>query len=101
MAHVISKQVKFIECAAALFVLFHLTQFNRILPLVHSGTSFTIHMTREVTNCTTATNYGLEGEIRDQPSVPAIQGSAGVHGPWLELIPNRTTRIADTILTKT
>jgi hypothetical protein len=58
-------------------------------------------MTREATNCTTATNYGLEGEIRDQPSVPAIQGPAGAHGPWLELIPNRTTRIADSILTKT
>lgn len=58
-------------------------------------------MTREATNCTTATNYGLEGEIRDKPSVPAIQGPAGVNGPWLELLPHRATRVADTILTKT
>lgn len=58
-------------------------------------------MTREATNCTTATNYGLEGEIRDAPSVPAIDGPAGVNGPWLELIPNRHTRIGPMILTKT
>lgn len=58
-------------------------------------------MTREAANCTTATNYGLEGEIRDEPSVPAIQGAAGSKGPWLERIPGRTTRIASTILTKT
>jgi hypothetical protein len=58
-------------------------------------------MTREATNCTTATNYGLEGEIRDKPSVQAIQGPAGVNGPWLELLRSKTTRIADTILTKT
>ena len=68
---------------------------------VHSGTSFIIHMTREATNCTTATNYGLEGEIRDKPSMQAIQGPLGVNGPWLELLQSKTTRIADTILTKT
>jgi hypothetical protein len=66
-----------------------------------SGTSFIIHMTREATNCTTATNYGLEGEIRDKPSIQAIQGPLGVNGPWLELLPSKKTRIADTILTKT
>jgi hypothetical protein len=66
-----------------------------------SGTSFIIHMTREATNCTTATNYGLEGEIRDKPSVQAIQGPDGVNGPWLELLPSKETLIADTILTKT
>jgi hypothetical protein len=58
-------------------------------------------MTREATNCTTATNYGLEGEIRDQPSIPAIQGPAGENGPWLELLPTKQTRIAEIILTKT
>jgi hypothetical protein len=58
-------------------------------------------MTREATNCTTATNYGLEGDIRDKPSVQAIEGPAGVNGPWLELLRSKTTRIADTILTKT
>lgn len=58
-------------------------------------------MTREATNCTTATNYGLEGEIKDQPSQPAIKTSIGENGPWLELIPGRVTRIAKTILTKT
>jgi hypothetical protein len=72
-----------------------------LMSFPNSGTSFTIHMTREATNCTTATNYGLEGEIRDKPSVPAIQGPAGVNGPWLELLPHRTTRIAETILVKT
>ena len=58
-------------------------------------------MTREATNCTTATNYGLEGEIKDAPSVPAVSGPRGVHGPWLELIPNRHTRIPRLLLTKT
>jgi hypothetical protein len=59
-------------------------------------------MTREATNMTTATNYALEGEIRDQPSVPAIPGPAGSHGPWLELIPGRHTTIpSNLILTKT
>ena len=58
-------------------------------------------MTREASNCTTATNYALEGEIRDQPSVPAIPGKAGSHGPWLELIPDQHTNMPDTILTKT
>jgi hypothetical protein len=72
-----------------------------ILSAGFSGTSFTLHMTREATNCTTATNYGLEGEIRDQPSVPAIQGPAGKNGPWLELLSTKQTRIAETILTKT
>jgi hypothetical protein len=67
-----------------------------------SGTSFTIHMTREATNCTTATNYALEGEIRDKPSVPAIPGDAGSQGPWLELIPYRQTTVPTRlILTKT
>lgn len=58
-------------------------------------------MTREVSNCTTATNYALEGDIRDRPSVPAIPSVDGINGPWLELIPNRTTSIPKYILTKT
>jgi len=66
-----------------------------------SGTSFTLHMTREASNCTTATNYALEGDIRDQPSVPAIEGPAGQNGPFLELIRDRHTNIPSTILTKT
>jgi hypothetical protein len=53
-----------------------------------SGASYTIHMTREASNSTTATNYALEGEIRDKPSVLAIPGKAGSEGPWLELIPD-------------
>lgn len=72
-----------------------------LMSFPNSGTSFTIHMTRNVTNCTTATNYALEGEIQDQPSIPAIDGPTGLQGPWLELIPNRTTHLAFTILTKT
>ena len=70
-----------------------------LMSFPNSGTSFTIHMTREASNCTTATNYALEGEIKDQPSKPAIPGEW--NGPWLELIPNRTTTIPSTILTKT
>jgi hypothetical protein len=59
-------------------------------------------MTREATNTTTATNYALEGEIRDRPAVPAIAGQAGEHGPWLELIPLRDTTVPTSlILTKT
>jgi hypothetical protein len=58
-------------------------------------------MTREATNCTTATNYALEGDITDKPSVPAIQGPVGDQGPWLELIPDRFTTVPETILTKT
>lgn len=58
-------------------------------------------MTRESTNCTTATNYALEGEIKNEPSVPAIPGSLGENGPWLEIIPNRPSDIPKTILTKT
>lgn len=58
-------------------------------------------MTREASNCTTATNYALEGETRDKPSTQAIPGDAGANGPWLELIPNRVTTLPQTILTKT
>ena len=58
-------------------------------------------MTREAANCTTATNYALEGEIKDQPSVQAIPGELGANGPFLELLPNRTTSVPKTILTKT
>jgi hypothetical protein len=58
-------------------------------------------MTRESTNCTTATNYALEGEIKDKPSVAAIPGPAGELGPWLELIPDRHTTVPEVILTKT
>ena len=58
-------------------------------------------MTREASNCTTATNYALEGDIRDEPSVPAIDGPAGVNGPWLELIRDRHTNVPSVILTKT
>lgn len=58
-------------------------------------------MTREASNCTTATNYGLEGDIKDKPSVQAIPGDAGKNGPFLELIPDRHTNVPETILTKT
>lgn len=58
-------------------------------------------MTREATNCTTATNYALEGEIKDKPSVQAIPGPDGKFGPFLELIPDRFTTVPEVILTKT
>jgi hypothetical protein len=42
-------------------------------------------MTREASNCTTGTNYALEGDIKDKPSVPAIPGKIGENGPFLEV----------------
>jgi hypothetical protein len=58
-------------------------------------------MTRQASNCTTATNYALEGDIRDKPSVPVIEGAVGDQGPFLELIRDRQTTVPSTILTKT
>ncbi len=73
-----------------------------LMSFPNSGTSFTIHATRHLSNCTTATNYALEGLIRDKPSVPAIPGPAGEKGPFLEFIPNLATNIPSRyILTKT
>jgi Sulfotransferase domain len=77
------------------------TKVAWLMSFPNSGTSFTLHLTREASNCTTATNYALEGDIKDQPTVPAIQGEDGDNGPWLELIPNRETSIPHYILTKT
>jgi hypothetical protein len=67
----------------------------------NSGTSYTLHAIRELTNTTTATNYGLEGEIRDEESVPVFPGDSGLNGPYLELRPGRTTSLPKLILTKT
>jgi hypothetical protein len=73
-----------------------------LMSFPNSGTSFTLHTVREASNTTTATNYALEGEIRNKPSVPVIPGSGGEQGPWLELIPDRHTSVPDRyILTKT
>ncbi|GKY94055.1 hypothetical protein MPSEU_000372100 [Mayamaea pseudoterrestris] len=73
-----------------------------LMSFPNSGTSFTIHMTREASNTTTATNYALEGDIRNKPSVPVYKGSIGSQGPWLELISNREMSIPPRyILTKT
>lgn len=58
-------------------------------------------MTRECSNTTTGTNYGGEGEVRDAPSVQAIDGVAGTNGPYLELVPNRYTNVPEVMLTKT
>jgi len=71
-----------------------------LMSFPNSGTSYTLNLVREASNKTTATNYALEGEIKDQPSVPAISSSSG--GPFLEIIPNRTTDLPSRyILTKT
>lgn len=71
-----------------------------LMSFPNSGTSFTIHLTREASNTTTATNYGLEGEIKDKPSVPVFNSS--LEGPFFELIPDRTTNLPPKyILTKT
>jgi hypothetical protein len=77
-----------------------LYQYYQSFP--NSGTSYTIHAVRELTNTTTATNYGLEGDIKDDESVPVFQHSEdGYNGPFLELIPGRSTNIPKYILTKT
>jgi hypothetical protein len=50
---------------------------------------------------TTATNYALEGDIKDQPGVP-IHDDASVAGPFLQLTHSRVTTVPSTyILTKT
>ncbi len=68
----------------------------------NSGTSYTLHAIRELTNTTTATNYGLEGEVRDEESVPVFPGEEnGLNGPYLELLPGKTTTLPKLILTKT
>lgn len=65
-----------------------------------SGTSYTLHLTRQASNSTTATNYALEGEIRDEPSVPVHVDET--RGPFLELIRGINTAVPSKfILTKT
>lgn len=71
-----------------------------LMSFPNSGTSYTIHLIRETSNTTTATNYALEGDIKDEASVPAIPGSED--GPYLELIKTIKTSIPERfILTKT
>ncbi|KAL9189138.1 hypothetical protein ACHAXT_011628 [Thalassiosira profunda] len=65
----------------------------------NSGTSYTIHAIREMTNTTTATNYGLEGDIKDEPSIPAFKNSP--NGPFVERIPGRPINLPNLVLTKT
>lgn len=72
-----------------------------LMSFPNSGTSYTLHTVRELTNTTTATYYGLEGDIKDEPSVPVFGGYIGVTGPYLELIHGRTTNHPKWILTKT
>ncbi|KAL3780860.1 hypothetical protein HJC23_001593 [Cyclotella cryptica] len=73
-----------------------------LMSFPNSGTSYTIHAVRELTNTTTATNYGLEGEIKDEESVPAFKTiEDSENGPFLELIPGRVTKVPKLILTKT
>ena len=72
-----------------------------LMSFPNSGTSYTLHTVRELTNTTTATYYGLEGDIKDEPSVPVFGGDIGVNGPYLELIRDRTTNLPKYILTKT
>lgn len=72
-----------------------------LMSFPNSGTSYTLHTVRELTNTTTATNYGLEGDIKDEESVPVFKGDVGMDGPFLELIRGRTTNLPELILTKT
>ena len=55
-------------------------------------------MTREASNTTTATNYALEGDIRNKPSAPVFDGPEGEQGPWLELIPGRETTVPESYI---
>jgi hypothetical protein len=72
-----------------------------LMSFPNSGTSFTLHMTREASNTTTATNYAGEGDVKDLPSTQAIDGAVGEQGPFLELIRGRYTNMPEHILTKT
>ncbi|KAL3773723.1 hypothetical protein ACHAW5_009832 [Stephanodiscus triporus] len=72
-----------------------------LMSFPNSGTSYTLHTVRELTNTTTASNYGLEGDIKDEDSNPVFKGDGGMNGPYLELIRGKTTNIPKLILTKT
>jgi hypothetical protein len=72
-----------------------------LLSFPNSGTSYTIQATRELSNCSTASNYALEGKSRDEPSVPAVAGRAGENGPFLDVIPKFHGCLPRYILTKT
>ena len=66
----------------------------------NSGTSYTLHLTRQATNTTTATNYALEGDIKDKPSIPIH--NAAQQGPFLQICNDRNTTLpTNYILTKT
>ena len=88
-------------------ILFHKTttitqNASNLQSFPNSGTSYTIHAVRELTNTTTATNYGLEGEIKDEESKPAFENIKDAeNGPFLELIPDRHTYLPKLFLTKT
>jgi hypothetical protein len=88
-------------CPRRTYYRYHSLQLLYLQSFPNSGTSYTLHSIRELTNTTTATNYGLEGDIKDKDSVPVFKGDIGINGPYLELIPNRTTSLPKLILTKT
>jgi hypothetical protein len=65
-----------------------------------SGTSYTLHLVRTSTNTTTATNYALEGDIKDAPDIP-IHGNAQ-NGPFLQICNGiQTSPPTKYIITKT
>jgi hypothetical protein len=77
--------------------------FHVLIPLSFSssGTSYTLHLTRQATGTVTASNYALEGDFKDRPSVP-IHEDASSAGPFLELVHDGNNTIPTTfILTKT
>ena len=43
----------------------------------------------------------MEGDIKDEESQPVFKGDDGLEGPFLELIPDRTTNLPQLIITKT
>eukprot|EP00956_Cyclotella_meneghiniana_P019468 scaffold33299_cov50-Cyclotella_meneghiniana.AAC.1 len=74
-----------------------------LMSFPNSGTSYTIKAVRELTNTTTATNYGLEGKIKDQESVPVFKHMKDAYnGPFLELTSERFANLPKKLfLTKT
>jgi hypothetical protein len=73
-----------------------------LMSFPNSGTSYTIDAVRELTITTTATNYGLEGAMKDQESTPAFPDmEEAKNGPFLHVTPGREINIPKLLLTKT
>ena len=73
-----------------------------LMSFPNSGTTYTIKAVRELTRTTTATNYGLEGGVKEKESTPAFPDMKDAkNGPFLHVIPGREINIPKLLLTKT